>query len=535
MMWSPMLPENAPFTPEQRSWLNGFFAGLLSYDGTPETQAAMPASPDRPTPAATDPLADGDDGEAPWHDQTIPIAERMTLAEGRPLRRRMMAAMAQQDCGQCGYNYEDYANALFLGTETRLNLCVPGGKETARVLKALHAETAKAPASLPETTAAATEPMPGRSRGHPVMATFLGSRLLNKGGSEKETRHVEFDLDGLGLDYRPGDSFGVLPTNDPELVAALVTRLGVDPGTEVGDGNGHSRRLDAALLNDAALSPAPDALCELLATLGRDPDERAKLLAMAQGEDPDRDLDTLDVLAALKKFPALTPAPRALMTALDPLQPRLYSISSSPRATPGRVHLTVDIVRWRTAERQRKGVASSFLADRLAPGDRLPVYVQASHAFALPSDPAKPIVMVGPGTGVAPFRAFLHERRAVGATGRSWLFFGHQRRACDFFYEDEFADLATAGTLTRLTTAFSRDQQQKVYVQDRMVEEGAELFRWLQDGAYFCVCGDAKRMAADVDRALHRVVAAHGGMDEAGARSYVAGLVKSGLYLRDVY
>jgi len=163
------------------------------------------------------------------------------------------------------------------------------------------------------------------------------------------------------------------------------------------------------------------------------------------------------------------------------------------------------------------------------------IYVQASHAFALPSDPAKPIVMVGPGTGVAPFRAFLHERRAVGATGRSWLFFGHQRRACDFFYEDEFADLATAGTLTRLTTAFSRDQQQKVYVQDRMVEEGAELFRWLQDGAYFYVCGDAKRMAADVDRALHRVVAAHGGMDEAGARSYVAGLVKSGRCLRDVY
>lgn len=535
MMWSPMLPENAPFTPEQRSWLNGFFAGLLSYDGAADTQALVPSRPDRPAPAAADPLADGDDGEAPWHDQTLPLAERMTLAEGRPLRRRMMAAMAQQDCGQCGYTCEDYANAMFLGTEARLNLCVPGGKETARALKALHAETAKAAAPPPETTSAATEPLLGRSREKPVMATFLGSRLLNKGGSEKETRHVEFDLDGLGLDYRPGDSFGVLPANDPDLVAALISRLGVDPGAEVGDGNGHSRRLDAALLNDAALSPAPDALFELLATLANDAGQRARLLAMAQGEDPDGDLETLDVLAALEKFPALTPTPRALVAALDPLQPRLYSISSSPKATPGKLHLTVDVVRWRCGERDRKGVASSFLADRLAPGDRLPVYVQASHAFALPAEPSTPIVMVGPGTGVAPFRSFLHERRAAGASGRSWLFFGHQRRECDFFYEDEFQDLATAGTLTRLTTAFSRDQQKKVYVQDRMVEEGAELYRWLQDGAYFYVCGDAKRMAADVDRALHRVVADHGGMDEIGARNYVAGLVKSGRYLRDVY
>jgi sulfite reductase (NADPH) flavoprotein alpha-component len=289
------------------------------------------------------------------------------------------------------------------------------------------------------------------------------------------------------------------------------------------------------LMNDVALSPAPDALFELLATLAQDAGQRSKLLAMAQGEDPDGDLETLDVLAALEKFPALTPTPQALLAALDPLQPRLYSISSSPKATPGKVHLTVDIVRWRSGGRERKGVASTFLADRIAPGERLPIYVQASHGFALPPDPATPIVMVGPGTGVAPFRSFLHERRAAGEAGRSWLFFGHQRRACDFFYEEEFVELAAAGTLTRLSTAFSRDQEQKVYVQDRMIEEGEELLRWLRDGAWFYVCGDAKRMAADVDRALHRVVAHHGGMDEAGARTYVADLIKSGRYLKDVY
>jgi sulfite reductase (NADPH) flavoprotein alpha-component len=537
MMWSPMLPENAPFTPEQRAWLNGFFAGLLSYDGATDAQSPIAAGPTVETAIAANPLADGDDGEAPWHDQTIPMGERLKLAEGRPLRRRMMAAMAQQDCGQCGYNCEDYANALFLGTESRLNLCVPGGKETARALKALQAEMAAPAATVPlaASTMPAKDVLPGRSRERPVMATFLGTRLLNKGGSEKETRHVEFDLDGLGLDYRPGDSFGVVPTNDPELVAALIARLGVDPGSEAGDGNGHSRRLDAALINDVALSPAPDALFELLSTLTGDAGDRAKLLAMAQGEDPDGDLETLDVLGALEKFPALTPTPRALLAALDPLQPRLYSISSSPKATPGKLHLTVDTVRWRSGERERKGVASTFLADRIAPGERLPVYIQASHGFALPADPATPIVMVGPGTGVAPFRSFLHERRAAGATGRSWLFFGHQRRTSDFFYEEEFAELAAAGTLTRLSTAFSRDQEQKVYVQDRMVEEGDELFRWLRDGAWFYVCGDAKRMAADVDRALHRVVAVHGGLDEAGTRGYVANLIKSGRYLKDVY
>lgn len=543
-MFAPMLPDNAPFSPEQRAWLNGFFAGLLSLDGEGAAMAAANSNAltlDGAPPAVAapaDPLADGDDGEAPWHDQTMPMAERMKLAEGRPLRRRMMAAMAQQDCGQCGYVCEDYSNALFLGDEKRLNLCVPGGKETSRMLKSLYAEigAAASPAASAAAVPVAHEASaPGRSRENPALATFLGTRLLNGEGSEKETRHVEFDLSEAGLDYRPGDSFGIVPTNDPALADAIVRHLRCDAHSQVGDGNGHSRSLRDALIEDFALWPAPDALFELLATLSSDAAERTKLTGMAQGDDPDGDLDSLDVLAALEKFPSLVPAPRALLGALDPLQPRLYSISSSPKATPGKLHLTVDIVRWRFGERLRNGVASTFLADRLQPGARVPVYVQASHSFGLPADPATPIIMVGPGTGVAPFRSFLHERRATPGHGPAWLFFGHQREACDFFYKEEFAELMQDGALTRLSTAFSRDQHRKIYVQDRMVEEGAELYRWLEDGACFYVCGDAKRMAPDVDKALQQIVATHGGKSEEAARAYIAALSAAGRYCKDVY
>lgn len=545
MMLAPLIPDNAPFTPEQRAWLNGFFAGLVSLDDNGASAEAGISVPAELARAA----AREDDG-APWHDPTLPMVERMKLAEGRPLRRRMMAAMAQQDCGQCGYDCENYANAIWERTEKRLNLCVPGGKETARMLKKLYAEmndesagtggSGAGKVSVPAAAAAPASAAPsgaqsGRTREKPVLATFLGARRLNGPGSEKNTCHVTFDLSGLGLSYRPGDSFGVLPSNDPELVDSIISHLGGDPDAEVGDGNGHSRGLRDALLNDVSLAPAPDALFELLAGLTNDPDEKIKLQAMAEGEDPDGDLETLDVLAALERVTHLKPSPQSLVATLEPLQPRLYSIASSPRRWPDQLHLAVDVVRHAVNGRLRKGVASSFLAERLRPGDRMPVYVQDSHGFALPENPATPIIMVGPGTGIAPFRAFLHDREAHGATGKSWLFFGHQRRACDFFYQDELEAFARSGALTHLSTAFSRDQDRKIYVQDRMVEEGAELFRWLDDGAVFYVCGDAKRMAPDVDCALHRIVAKHGGMGEARARAYIQELSETGRYRKDVY
>ena len=363
----------------------------------------------------------------------------------------------------------------------------------------------------------------------------MSSTVLNKAGSEKETRHIEIDLSETGLDYVVGDSLGVLATNAPDLVDAVIAALGADPETEVGDGNGHARQLRPALKEDYALGLAPDALFELLAGLAADAEEKKTLSAMAEGEDPDGDLETLDVLAVLEKYPHLKPDVKAFLAAMDPMQPRLYSISSSIKANPGRVSLTVDTVRYRIGDRQRLGVASTFLADRLEPGSTLPVYVQKAHDFALPMSGDVPIIMIGPGTGVAPFRAFLQERSAAAATGRAWLFFGHQRRDRDFFYEDEFAAFQESGTLTRLSTAFSRDQDRKIYVQDRMREEGEELWRWLEDSAHIYVCGDAQRMASDVEQALIDIVAEHGARDSDTAKIYVSELAKAGRYQKDVY
>ena len=241
------------------------------------------------------------------------------------------------------------------------------------------------------------------------------------------------------------------------------------------------------------------------------------------------------MLAAIEKFPGTRPDPEAFIESLDPMQPRLYSIASSLRSNPGRVALTVDTVRYKIAKRPRLGVASTFLADRIAPGAKVKAYVQRAQHFGLPDDPATPIIMIGPGTGVAPFRAFLHERMATKAPGRNWLFFGHQRRDHDFFYEDEFNAMKAAGVLTRLSLAWSRDGERKFYVQDRMREVGRDVWSWLADGAYVYVCGDARHMAKDVERALVDIVAQFGARSTAEAIAFVADLKKRGRYQQDVY
>jgi sulfite reductase (NADPH) flavoprotein alpha-component len=524
-----IIPPTAPFSEAQRSWLNGFFAGLLTSDGT----VALPAA--QGVALLEGAGGDGDDGEAPWHDQTMPIADRMKLAEGRPLRRRMMAAMAQQDCGQCGYNCNDYSDAIASKGEARLNLCVPGGKETARMLKSLYEEIDKAPAaksspaSVPAVTVSTTISEPGRSRDNPVEATFVSRRLLNKKGSEKETWHIEFDLSGPGLDYVVGDSFGIFAKNDLGLVDQIIALLGASHTTEV-----RGRTLRDVLIEEVSLSPAPDSLFELFSYLtgGK---QRDKARAMAQGEDPDGDAATLDVMAVLQKFPNVRPHPESFVEALEPLQPRLYSISSSHNATPGKLSLTVDCVRYIIGKRKRLGLASTFLAERINPGDELKVYVQKAHGFALPADPKTPIVMIGPGTGVAPFRAFLLDRRATGAPGKNWLFFGHQRSDCDFFYQDELNAMKTSGLLTRLSLAWSRDGAKKFYVQDRMREVGRELWTWLAEGAHIYICGDAKRMAKDVERALVDIVVQFGARSTDEAISFVGELKKKGRFQQDVY
>ena len=525
----PILPETAPFAPEQRAWLNGFFAGLLSVDAM-----AGPA----PAAAATA-LADNDDG-APWHDASMAMDERMKLAEGLAMPRKLFAAMAQQDCGQCGYLCDTYAAALASGAETKQNLCAPGGKETSRMLKKLMED------APPQSAAAAVVPLdakpakskepgkPGYARDLPVPATFLGTQRITGAASEKDARHVMFDISKSGIEYVPGDSFGILPTNDPALVEAVLAAMRAPGDFPLSDG----KTLRQALTQDYALGAPPDILFELVSYMvGGDRRVRAK--AMAKGGDPEGDADQYDVLMVLEKFGPMHPDPEAFLECLEPLQPRLYSISSSPLATPGQLHLTVDTVRYEINKRGRLGVASTFLAERLAPGASVQVYLQKAHGFALPADPLTPIIMVGPGTGVAPFRSFLWHREAQRAhgtsVGKSWLFFGHQREATDFFYREELEGLAKSGTLTALTTAWSRDGQVKVYVQDRMRENGAELWAWLKAGAHFYICGDAKRMAKDVETALADIAAQHGSMNAAGAKSFITELKSAGRYQADVY
>jgi sulfite reductase (NADPH) flavoprotein alpha-component len=522
-----IIPASAPFSEAQRSWLNGFFAGLLS-DGP------APLSTEQGAAVLQGPVGDGDDDEAPWHDQTMPIADRMKLAEGRPLRRRMMAAMAQQDCGQCGYNCHDYSDAIASKAEPRLNLCVPGGKETARMLKALNEELAKAPpasgpAAAPAAAAPAIAAELGRSRDNPAPATFVSRRLLNKSGSEKETWHIDFDLTGCGLDYVVGDSFGIFARNDLGHVDQIIALLGASHTTEV-----RGKTLREVLTDDVSLAPAPDSLFELFSYITGGA-QREKARALAQGEDPDGDAATLDVMAALQKFFNVRPHPEAFIEALEPLQPRLYSISSSHNATPGKLSLTVDCVRYVIGKRKRLGVASTFLAERIQPSDEVKVYVQKAHGFALPQDPNTPIIMIGPGTGIAPFRAFLHDRKATGAPGKNWLFFGHQRSASDFFYADELNAMKTSGLLTRLSLAWSRDGDKKFYVQDRMREVGREVWTWLAEGANIYICGDAKRMAKDVERALVDIVAQFGARSTDEAVLFVADLKKKGRLQQDVY
>jgi sulfite reductase (NADPH) flavoprotein alpha-component len=530
------IPESAPFTLEQRTWLNGLFAGLfdLQESVTPlSTVDAAKLLDGLIDGAALPSAAEPEDDAAPWHDPVIALPDRMKLAEGRALPRRLMAAMAQQDCGQCGYNCKDYAAALFGKSEKRLNLCVPGGKETSRMVKQLYQEldgaAAAAAEPVPTQPASALATAPGRSRDNPVYATFLSRRRLNKPGSEKETWHVDIDLAGTDLDYAVGDSFGIFPANDHDLVEAVLAALNVPADFPIGD-----RSLREVLTDGVALSPAPDMLFELISYLtGGERKQKAKRLAA--GEDPDGDAATLDVLAALHKFPGIRPDPEAFIEALDPLQPRVYSISSSLRTNPGRVSLTVDAVRYEIDKRTRLGVCSTFLGGRIAPGDKIRVYVQKAQHFALPDDPGKPIIMIGPGTGIAPFRAFLHERQAVMAPGRNWLFFGHQRSDYDFFYEEELVAMRSAGHLTRLTLAWSRDGKEKTYVQHRMREVGRDLWSWLNDGAHVYVCGDALRMAKDVENALTDIVAEQSGRNAVEAAKFIAELKAQGRYQADVY
>ncbi len=448
--------------------------------------------------------------------------ERLSLAEGRPVALRMMAAMAQLDCGQCGYLCQTYAAALAEGREGSTGLCVPGAKPTARMLKQIIAE-APAVVAEPVVKAAPT--------GLPVRV--LRAARLTAAGSAKDVRHVEMNLADTGLTYLPGDSLSLATPNDPMLVQACITALRAGGEENVPCPDGTTRPLREALAAHVDIARPLDRTTGLLAMAATDAFEAAALRRLTDGDD-NAQPDDPDLLDLLEHFPSARPPLADLVRSLPTLRPRLYSIASSLRATPGQVHLCVGVVREMRRARLRLGVSSAFLAERAVDGGPILALVQPSH-FRLPADPAIPVIMVGPGTGIAPFRAFLQERAALHIRGRCWLFFGDQHGATDFLYEAELRRWLDDGTLSRLDTAFSRDQARKVYVQDRMLEQAADLWRWLQDGGHFYVCGDATRMARDVDITLRRIAMTQGGLDEAQARDWIISLARQGRYLRDVY
>lgn len=515
----PTLPETAPFPPEQREWLNGFFAGLLG--GAAQPGAGSPAA------APVD-----DDGELAWHDPALELADRQKLAEGRPLRLKLMAAMGQLDCGQCGYLCQSYAQAIAAGDERDLGKCVPGGKATTRAVKKLM-EGAPPLASAPR--AAAPGALEGAiTRERPAKVRLLRCERLNSADSDKDTRAISLDLGTTGLAYEPGDSLGVWPTNNPELVELMLSILRAK-GNKPVVLDGETLTARDALTCKVNLREPTTELFALLAEHAQLDFEAQRLALLAEDDARAAAYGIHDVFDALVKFRSARPPAGPFVQSLARLQPRLYSIASSLKRHPGEVHLTVGVVRYELNGRSYQGLGSGYFAEHLRAGRPVPVFVQKAHGFSLPPDPKTPIVMVGPGTGIAPFRAFLQERAAAGAGGKCWLFFGDQHAARDFLYREELAAWAGAGVLTRLSTAFSRDQAEKVYVQHRMLEEGEELWRWLAQGAHVYVCGDAKRMAADVDHALGEVVARHGAMSKEDAARHVKEMARAGRYQRDVY
>ncbi len=378
------------------------------------------------------------------------------------------------------------------------------------------------------------------TKDNPFPARLKENRLLNKAGSHKETRHLVVDISGSDLHYKVGDSLGVFPTNRASEVDELIQRLGVSGNEAVSPVMlklASPISLREALTSRLALAKPTRKILETLAAKATADGDKAKLASLLAPEAKEAlplYLEDREYIDLLTEFPSAKLTPQELVDHMRKLMPRLYSIASSSKPYPHEVHLTVAIVRYETNHRSRVGVASSFLADRAAAPTPVPVFVSDSH-FGVPEDKAKDIIMVGPGTGIAPFRAFMQERLATGATGRNWVFFGDQHRATDYLYEEEWTKWQADGKLAKIDLAFSRDQILKVYVQDRMRESGAELWAWIKGGGHFYVCGDAKRMAKDVDVALHDVIAQHGGLDAAGAVEYVKQMKKDKRYQRDVY
>jgi sulfite reductase (NADPH) flavoprotein alpha-component len=372
------------------------------------------------------------------------------------------------------------------------------------------------------------------TRQNPFPGKLTVNRLLSTPESEKDTRHFEVDLTNWGLNFEPGDSVAVYPTNDPQLVDIILRALGAKGDEPVTAAKAQKPFREALLKDFSITQPTPKFLKAIV--------ERASAAPMLKELlHPDRKGDLqnylwgAEVIDFLLDHPSAKFTPDEFVALLTKLQPRLYSVASSLKVFPDQVHMIVDVVKYESRGRVRKGVASTFLAER---ADKVPVPVYPSSAkhFHMPEDQNIPLIMVGPGTGVAPFRAFLQERQAVGAKGKNWLFFGAQREKCDYAYKEDWEKFSRAGLLTKLDCAWSRDQAHKIYVQNKMLDNAAEIWKWIDsEGALFFVCGDARRMAKDVDAALRKIVEEQGGKSVDEANAYVEQLKNDKRYKRDVY
>lgn len=370
----------------------------------------------------------------------------------------------------------------------------------------------------------------GPSKDNPYASELLVNRLMTE-GSDKETCHFELSLKASGMAYEPGDSLGVLPVNCPEVVSDLLQAVGLSGEESIVIGEDTHALLEA-LSNRLACT----VLSKIQIKKFNEIAQSEKLEALLKLENKESLIDYMwgrELIDLFLEFPQDGIEAQALVGLLRAMPPRLYSIASSLKAHPDEVHLTVAVVRYEGHGRKRKGVCSSYLAERV--GESIPCYLHPNKNFKLPENPDTPIIMVGPGTGIAPFRAFVEERRATGATGKNWLFFGDRSASTDYLYGEEWEAYLKDDTIHELDLAWSRDQAEKVYVQHKMTERGSELWKWLQEGAVFYVCGDASRMAKDVDQALRDIASKEGGMAEDEAAAWVKALQKEKRYLKDVY
>lgn len=583
-MHIPFLPADAPFSDDQKSWLAGFYAGLHTQmlqgqSQTSEAAAALTAHVFYGTQTGNSEMVAEDfcnnlrsaginaelasldeveidallnmnyvfvvtstygEGEMPdnaelfWEalkSTDAPRLEHMhfsVLALGDTaydefceagkqfdLRFEQLGAKRLYPRVDCDVDYEEAAEGWGVNVLEELSKIKPVGSNGAA---APNAESGSKPAKSKW------------NRKTPFEAPVTVNRLLSGEGSAKEIRHYEFDLSNEGPTYEAGDALCVVPANDPTLISAWLNHLGISGDTAI---SGQDRSLEELMFSQFEISTPNNDFVKAVSERAND-DHLRHIVEHGDKEAMESYLWSKDALDLLRLHPEVKFTADELVALWKPLQHRAYSISSSSKKYADSVHLTIASVRYNSHDRDHGGVASCFLADRVGTQSSK-VFVTPNKSFRVPADNDVPMIMVGPGTGIAPFRAFLQEREAIGARGMNWLFFGDQHAACDFVYKDELEAMQASGILSRLDLAFSRDQKEKIYVQTRMAEQSKDLFAALEEGGNFYVCGDASRMAKDVDLALHNVIAKEGNLSEDGARDYVNKLKKDKRYVRDVY